>query len=76
MQELNDSQLEGIVGGALSLPSIPFGNGSTSAGVSADASASGQHTAGATTNAQSISFKAPNGPSFSLGFGFAGAAAD
>jgi len=76
MQELNDSQLERVVGGAFSLPSVPSGNGSTSAGVSTNASASGQHTADATTNAQSISFQAPNGPSISLGFGFAGAAAD
>jgi hypothetical protein len=76
MQELNDSQLESVVGGAFSLPSLPSENGSTSAGVSTNASASGQNTAGAFSNAQSVSFKAPNGPSFSLAFGFAGAAAD
>lgn len=76
MQELTDSQLESIVGGAFTFPSTPsIGNGSTSAGVSANASASGQNNANAFTDAHSVSFKQPNGPSVSLAFGFAGATA-
>jgi hypothetical protein len=76
MQELNDSQLESIAGGAFSLPSTPsIGNGSTSAGVSANASASGENSANAFTSAHSVSFKQPNGPSVSFAFGFGGAVA-
>ena len=76
MQELNDSQLEGIAGGVFPLSSQAFpsiGNGSTSAGASASASASGEHSANSFSNAQSFSVNEPNGPSASLALGFAGA---
>jgi hypothetical protein len=79
MQELNNSQLEKIIGGASSLSSqvLPsIGNGSTSASASASASASGDHSANAFSNAQSFSFKEPNGPSVSLALGFSGGIAN
>jgi hypothetical protein len=77
MQELNDAQLESVVGGAIALPSLPStgGDGSTSAGVSATASASGQNSASAFTGAHSVSSKGINGSSISLAFGFGGAVA-
>jgi bacteriocin-like protein len=75
MQELNDKDLEQVSGGTLSMPSFPSGNGSTSAGVNANASASGKNSANTFTTGSSITGPVGNGGSMSLAFGFAAAVA-
>jgi bacteriocin-like protein len=75
MQELNDTDLANIVGGSISVPTIPSGNGSTAVGISANASASGDKSATTFTGVHGMTAPVGNGGSLSLAFGFAGAVA-
>jgi bacteriocin-like protein len=73
MQELNDTDLEQVNGGAWSLPNMPSTPSSSSAGTSVNATASGSHAASTDAHSQSVTMTFPGGESasFSLGFGAA-----
>jgi len=74
MQELNDQELEQVVGGTKQFTFNPFGNGinTTSAGSNANSSASGQHAASTSDGSTSVTVGSPvpGAPSLSLSFAF------